>query len=332
MLIVVVPACQPALVNLLAGETGTLAVAPDGNYLAVGATQGVYYYRISDGNLMWSQRTPQAVESLAFSPDGTQLLGRLSPVDFKTTFLFWRTRHGRRLRKWGLKKSLPQMTSLNWSPTGDYILVDRGMNAFILNVVLDELFYLPPELPMTVRTESHDLSFGSAWSADGKLLAFGMYGDGGETDSIEIWDIHQRALVYAIPDERAFLATGIAFNSEQTRLASVSRWGGQFIWDIESGTEYLKMEPYSDVGAGGLVWSADDRWLVSGTEKGIVVIWDARTGEVAHLLRGHTAGIRSLSLRPGYGTLITLSENEIIEWNIETGEQLPTFQRLIVSP
>jgi WD40 repeat protein len=320
-------ACLPTLTELPAGEIRTLAVAPDGDYLAVGSTQGVYYYRIHDRHLIWSQRTSNVVESLAFSPEGTQLLARLSLEDFEKRFLLWRTSDGRRLSKWEMPDDLPQRTPLNWSPAGDYVLVERGVDPYLLDITLDELFSLPQEGTIIGLTGRHDAFFGSAWSADGRLLAFPTYGD-----AIEIWQVSQRTRRQTIHDPRTCFASGIAFNSEATQLASIAFCSGVIIWDVETGGEYLELEHYPNVGGGALVWSNDDRWLISSTEAGTVVVWDADTGEVARLLRGHTADILTLSLRPGSGTLITASENEVLEWNIETGEQLATFRGLIVTP
>ena len=98
--VLLLAACQPALTALPAGELRTFAVAPTGDYLAVGGTPGVYVYRLSDGELLWAKRTSHAVESLTFKPDGTQLMGRLAEDNL--TLLRWRVDNGWCLQKYKL--------------------------------------------------------------------------------------------------------------------------------------------------------------------------------------------------------------------------------------
>ncbi len=338
-------ACQPALTALPAGELRTFAVAPTGDYLAMGGSQGVYVYRLSDGELLWTKRTSQAVESLTFKPDGTQLLGRLA--DEANTILLWQVQDAQRLRKWKLNFPTQQTMPLAWSPDGTEILLKGdGLSAILmLDVHRNQLYRLDWEGVVIFLTGHHDFSFDSAWSPDGKLLAFCAY-----NQAIEMWDVPNNERVKQLYwKEPGFyqLLQGVAFNSTGTRLAATSTRRVGLIWDLATQAVVLNLEapaveyidraddsPYFShrVGENQLVWSPDDRWLITGTRTGAIIVWDATTGAIAQILQGHTTPVLGLSFRPDNGHLLSASQNEVFEWDLATGTRWDAFAQLLITP
>lgn len=319
------PTCQPALTQFPAGEIQTFAVAPTGEYLAIGGTQGVYCYHLNDRQLLWAKHTPYAIESLTFDPTGDQLLGRLA--NGALTVLLWRSQDGRQLHRWKLDIDTEPTTPLNWGPDGKFIILERSeIEIVLLNLAADSIYTLPREEQLSL-TGRHDFAWGNAWSSDGRLLAFGTYGD-----AIELWDVPQNTIAYTLSDERTRFAYGLAFNSNGTTLASISQWGGGLVWDIEARTISTTLEAAAEIGAGGLVWSSDNKWLITGAQSGSLVVWDAATGKIARFLTGHTATVLGLSFRPDNGHLLSASQNEIFEWDVATGTRLDTFAHLLTTP
>lgn len=332
---VILLACQPALSTFPAGEIFTFAIGPQGEYFVIGGKQGVYCYRLSDLQLVWTKRTYAAVESLTFAPSGEQLLGRLA--DEGDTILLWHVQAGQQLRKWELNFSTPQTTPLNWSPDGENILLERDADdILLLNVAENQQYTLARDGYFGFLTGRHDISFGSAWSPDSQLLAFGTY-----DATIELWDVSHNVLVATLPSTKTYFTTGLAFDPTGTKLASNSFAQEGLVWDIASSTILLELEDppttYLDqqnaqrTSGGGLLWSPDGKWLISGTQSGTIVVWDATTGNIARFLTGHTAPTLALSFRPGSDTLLSASRNELLEWDIITGQLLPTFQPLFAS-
>ena len=338
--IVIFAACRPALSELSTSEICTFAIAPTGEYLAVGGVQGIYVYRFSDVQLLWAKRTPDAVRSLTFSPDGMQLLGKLADDDVDT-ILLWESRDGRRLRKWHLNFTTTDTTSLNWSPDGKNIVLERDPDdILLLDAIQNRQYVLELDAAVAIRYDPALLFWSNTWSPDGRLLAFGSYIEGG---SVEIWDVVSNTQVYVLPwEDPLFCQEGLAFDTTGTRIATTSWKKSGLIWEIETHIILLELETppavYVDEGVhsryepNDLVWSPDDKWLATGTRSGVIVIWDAATGKIARFLTGHTAPVLALSFRPDSGTLLSASQNEIIEWDVVTGEPRPTLQQLVTTP
>jgi len=266
-------------------------------------------------------------------------MGRLA--DEADTIVLWRVQDRRQLRKWKLNFSTPQTTPLNWSPDGKNVLLKRDADdVLLLNVAIDQQYTLAREQPMLSTTGCHDVSFGNGWSPNGHLLAIGTY-----EATIELWDVSRNILTVTLPSTKTYFATGLTFDPTGTKLASNSFAQEGLVWDIATSTILLELEDppasymegkdelrYPRYENHELVWSPDDKWLATGTRSGVIVIWDAATGKIARFLTGHTAPVLALSFRPDSGTLLSASQNEIIEWDVVTGEPRPTLQQLVTTP
>ena len=70
-----------------------------------------------------------------------------------------------------------------------------------------------------------------------------------------------------------------------------------------------------------------DDFIVSGSRDGTLRVWNLATGECLHLLQGHTASVRCLSLGPKEGTIVSGSYDHTCRlWNLLTGECLGVFE------
>jgi WD40 repeat protein len=127
---------------------------------------------------------------------------------------------------------------------------------------------------------------------------------------------------------------GIALNSTETKLASVSKDGVLKIWDLQNGREtkiirfgtLKSATSMSEVGdAHSLSWSQDNRWIAIGVQKEIIVL-NAETGEIRHRMKGHTDRVNSISFRPDGKFLSTCSDDETLRiWDLEKGIEVQNF-------
>lgn len=72
--------------------------------------------------------------------------------------------------------------------------------------------------------------------------------------------------------------------------------------------------------------SPDGRWVVAGSDDGMVRTWDAETGEPALTLAGHSAPIYSVAFTPDGQTIVSSGEDSDLRlWDVNSGQLKATF-------
>ncbi|PAV14885.1 nucleotide-binding-oligomerization-domain like receptor [Pyrrhoderma noxium] len=132
------------------------------------------------------------------------------------------------------------------------------------------------------------LSFGD----DGQHLA-----SGSEDKSVIIWNVWKQKKKYAALKGHSGPVTSIAFTSSSQKLVSGSLDGTICLWKVSTGEKLLV---FSDNGMGGIhsiaSFEFEDRYILSGSEDGIIRLWDTEYREVPlKKFIGHTGKVICLS-------------------------------------
>jgi glucose repression regulatory protein TUP1 len=159
-----------------------------------------------------------------------------------------------------------------------------------------------------------------AISPDNILVAAAMLDHGDR----RVWDIETGHLVQCLEASGLVHEHYVAFSSTGREMVSNVRDGPIKIW----GPSTIQGQPFAEGGRclqsfvedevclsflignsvnvdssiqnilTSVVFTPDDQWVLAGSEDGIVVWWDPRTGQAQFMLRNHTGNIWSVAASP----------------------------------
>ncbi len=162
---------------------------------------------------------------------------------------------------------------------------------------------------------------GGVFHADGHHLLF-LTMEGG----VAFWHLEERRVVRRLPLD--FRPNRLALDPDSRRLAVFNHdpdEGNRMeprVAILELGTGRVLHNWTSQVGKGGLAWSADGQLLAIGG-LGEVYVWNVRRGALAAVLQGHTAAVMTVRFaRSGYLLATSSWDRTTRLWDGVSGEPL----------
>jgi WD40 repeat protein len=260
-----------------------LAVSPDSQMLAVAGPEQVYLYQLSDLLLLRTFSTQ--ANSLDFSPDGQTLAVGVSAHTLDS-IQFWDVLNG---EIQNVIQSDMGIWSVEFSPQGGYI-ASGGWSTKVWS------------LDGTLTTErTHNYS-GSrtvsiSFSPDGSLFAensditihiWRLLGNGRITHYRQI-DL--KNIGYASIDE-------VSISPDGSMVAATLARNGVYAWDLETGYRVFRA-PADDIPLyTGLAWSADSRHIAAASTASGVQVWEVPSEEFLASLQPYTGSYTSLAWSP----------------------------------
>lgn len=345
------------------GPVVHISWAPDGKRLAAGYGMG------SDLTLIWnaeSGKVEQEIEGfysgmgLGWSPDGDTLFGLISPeggisaVEVSTgravrsltghtpvgSFLTWTqdglvsTWEGVKLTWWDPASGMPvrqetvgaqQARVYSWPPAGPGIYLFSGDYR---QIGTSESRHI------VVGVDDHENPSPTVWSWDGSRLA----------SPTGVWDVTTGELLAQLRDpSQQHRPDMVAWAPDGSRLASADSLAMQppVIWDAQTGEVLLTLN--AETGGlkpiwFGLAWSPDGKQVAavgglmnpdSGEDKGMILIWDAATGQQEQLLTAGMDGLRlwAVAWSPdGRYLACGTTGKELFVWDVANGKPLARLE------
>lgn len=253
------------------------------------------------------------IDTLAFSPDGKILLSGGSTNDGQIKL--WWLRSGKEIES--LRAHRMSVMGLLFSQDGNTLASvgdDGGVNLW------------------RWKTGNFDSAMGrytrTFLDHTSNLLALAMTPDSqtlitGGLDGIRVWDLRTQRPLYNMVrfDNQTY---SLAVNPNGDILASGHKFGSIKLWTLSNGTPLGSIpahtRPANPVSA--LAFTPDGLTLVSGSYDRTIQVRDIRTGQLIHVLRGHTGRIQSIAINPDGETLASASRDGVRLWNLRTGELL----------
>jgi len=238
--------------------------------------------------------------------------------------------------------SIPGMKGIErgqLSPKGDVVsVIGTGSDDKVVAVLVNAV---DGAIRLTVRDDSRDQDkyvTSTAFSADGKRVAFGRWNGAAEVWSTETLQLFRN--LPADPTDAADQTRSLRFSDDGQFLVGGSRDSGVFLWNVTTGRwvrTFNRDSLAGHVNVASVAISHDGKLVVGGSaerarssgdvgaERGVNV-WDVASGKQLFTLRGHEEGVGAVSFSPDDRWIVSASyDGSIRYWDRNNGRWKGTY-------
>ncbi|KAG0064172.1 hypothetical protein BGZ89_009311 [Linnemannia elongata] len=297
------------------------AYSSDGKILAVGVARWgtcVSIYDTSSWSKIYSFKTPEVVQSMAFSPDCT----RVAFEGHNGLVMLWSCTSGQEMFVIN-----HHVDSIAFSPCGKQIAStcsDRTVRLWDSQTG-ENLFVLRGYTSWVI---------GIKYSPSGEWLA-----SGDSDNTIRFWNSEtgEPGLVLKSSLGEAY---SLAFSPDGRWIASGHMWGGLQLWHAVSGEPGPVLRGHTGR-VMGVAFSPDSRWIASCSDDYTVRLWDASTGTLINTLSSHNAEVKDVVFSPngrqiassGCDRRVRLWDvDSILTSGVEQEDQFGSVEKTVYSP
>jgi RNA polymerase sigma factor (sigma-70 family) len=342
------------------GSASGLAFSPDGNALVVGGntdnTGDIVVWDTATGKELRRWRTPAALSSLAWSPDGKTIATGVAD-DAKTAGItVWDAAAGRELRHWlsdhkaavfvafssdsKTLVSAADFTLRLWdAASGEEICRFPAPEPISSVTFLDDnkvlmshgaantLHFRDARTGKPVRRfAGHEAQvFDVTFSPDEKMVATA----GGSDRSTGLWDAATGQEVRSLKEgNETSNVTAVSFSPDGKLLATANAEGIIRLWQPGTGKLFRRLElPRGWVRK--VAFSADGKWLAADAEDKAVRVWDVSSGQEVRLWRadGGNNLIYTLAFSPDSKMLVVGGELPVRARDLATGKEVTLIEQ-----
>ncbi len=157
----------------------------------------------------------------------------------------------------------------------------------------------PPRPSLFAHSGHRGTLISAIMSSNGQLIVT-LGGDG----SVRLWDVKT--------------------NKEIRRLMDLGELHAGSFYDDSSGMSLTRISPTANI----VDLSLDGRVLVAAGSDGSARVWDPATGQLKHILHGHSDKIRNAVISLNSKMLLTAgNEGTVILWDLDSGTRLGSFSK-----
>jgi WD40 repeat protein/tRNA A-37 threonylcarbamoyl transferase component Bud32 len=285
------------------GAVCSVAVSADGSRIVTGALDKTA--RLWDGKtgrfLFELKGHSAGVWSVWIEPDGF----RVVTGSQDQTARVWDGRTGQSLLE--LKGHALEVTSVGVSADGSRIVTGSGDKTI-------RVWDGRTGHPLSELKGHTALVWSACVSADGSRIVTGSW-----DASVRVWDGRGKQPFTELKGHRG-MVNSVAFSADGSRIVTGSGDGVR-VWDARTGLSPLAFNP--PTGVTGVTVSPDGSLIVTGSGDTVARVWDARSGQLRHELKGHAHQVSSAAVTADNLLLVTGSlDGTARVWDAQTGRCL----------
>ena len=292
------------ILTMRASALTSIALSPDATHIASGEGKRIKLWNVATGTKIatFSGHTG-GVGSVAFSPDGTQIVSRSTDQTIK----LWDVSTHSAIAT--IEHALFSIATL--SPDGATLAARSGNRKDV------KLWDVATGQNTATLVGHTDMLPFLAFSSDGTTLAASLV-----NNEIQLWDVGTGENTTTLAGHTDIVRS-LAFSPDGMTLASGAQDQNVKLWDIATGQDIITLAGPTDT-VRSLAFSPDGTTLASGVEKE-VILWDIANLQNTATLAGHEYDVESLAFSPD-GTTLASGTIQTMLWDVATGKNIATFK------
>jgi WD40 repeat protein/serine/threonine protein kinase len=280
-------------------DVRSLALSPDGRFLAAGGNQKVAMLEIATRREVADLPPSGWANSVDFSPTATNILatgggeGIVDLWDISTGEIVGTlSGYPNAISRAAFSPDGKKLAIAGWGTTLQLWDVERKVNLWTANAML------PIETVL--------------FTTDGASLISG----GGAIGNPLVWDVGTGKKLASLPPQHRALAFSLALSPDGKNLATGGVDSSVIVWDLSARRPLITM--LGHIGPVlSLTFAQDGKHLASGGADHTVRVWDLLSGKQTRLLRGHRGPVNVVVFAPDGGSIFSASEDGSVKvWNL----------------
>jgi WD40 repeat protein/uncharacterized caspase-like protein len=255
------------------------------------------------------------VDSVAFSPDGKQVL----TGSRDRTARLWDAQSGKELRTFAGHSA--EVNSVAFAPDGKWVLTGSDDATVRLWDVQSG------KQLRTFTGRSSDVT-SVAFSPDGKQVLMGNY-----AHTARLWDAQSGKQLRTFRGHSG-VVSAVAFAPDGKQVLTGSRDHNARLWDAQSGKQLRTFAGHADP-VTSVAFAPDGKQVLTGSDDKTARLWDVQSGKELRTFTGHSSFVKSVAFGPDGKQVLTGSfDNTARLWNVQRsrswslrrGKELRTFK------